>query len=487
MKTPILSFVIPVYKKPSEVFRNCLKSILDSSLKEIEVICVFDGADSELELVAAEFNGVRSIVIEHGGACKARNAGLELATGEYVVFFDSDCYIKPHAAKRWIEEFEAVPDADFVYTGYELSNERGEYSSEPFDAYSLTCGNYISTMSPIRRSKAHKWDESLNAAQDWDYWLTAVERGLKGVFVEGAAFTADTLNSGISSEHWSNEKRAETIRIVKDKHNIQKRDIGVYSMSYRDRALKLAKILGADLVKPSGDDPSTYKVLFNLGYGFLSRFEGIPSDTVKIQFWTPGEIAGLGEAKYSVVMETIRIAKGVNNWCATEYEKNKLAEMGISSEVVPLPIDEENLGKISTSLPEEFSVLVMTDEAYAQLLKDLQIDLPHIKFGFSSGKVKDYSAVMSFYQFATVDDPVLIAHLNGRNVISNIQAPFCGYIDPDQSWDKFKSDLYEKIRIVSGLPYNKEASDYYKQLANPKRFIERINGLKKPVLEVINA
>src|SRR5512144_1975939 len=99
--SPVLRFVIPVYKKEPEVFRNCLKSILDSSLKEIEVICVFDGEDTVLQMVAAEFAKITTLVIEHGGACKARNAGLEIATGEYVVFYDADCYLKPHAAKRW--------------------------------------------------------------------------------------------------------------------------------------------------------------------------------------------------------------------------------------------------------------------------------------------------------------------------------------------------------------------------------------------------
>lgn len=485
MKTPVLSFVIPVYQKPPEVFRKALEYIYDQSLKDLEVIAVFDGPNEELQLVTADFPQVISLVIEHGGASKARNAGLEIATGEFVVFWDADCYIKPHAAKRWIEEFEAVPDADFVYTGYEISQERGGFDSEPFDAYSLTSGNYISSMSPIRRAKAHKWDESLPAGQDWDYWLTAVERGLKGVFIEGSGFITDTPHSGISSVHWSGEKRMETINRVREKHGITGREIGVYSMNYRVRAIKLAKILGGDVIKPSGIDPDKYKVLFNLGYGFLSRFEGIPDTTVKIQYWLPGEIAGLAEAKYNVVMETIRIAKGVINYCGTDYEKNKLADLGITAEVLPLPIDEDEAAKIRTDLPKEFSVLVATDDAYAELLKDIEVDLPHIKFGFRTGKIDDYSCFLSFYQFAALDDAMLIALVNGRHVISNVLSPYCGFVDPEQTWDNFKRDLYEKIREVSTLPFNADAQAFYKDLADPKTFREKIKSLVKPELEVV--
>ncbi len=226
-------------------------------------------------------------------------------------------------------------------------------------------------------------------------------------------------------------------------------------------------------------------MIINLGYGLMSRFEGIPSETIKIQYWLPGEIAGLAEAKYNVVMETIRVAKGVTNYCNTDYEKNKLGELGITAEVLPLPISHEDMNKVSHELPKEFSILVATDEAYAKLFKELSIDLPHIKFSFNSGKVDDFSCLMYFYQFATVDNAVLVAHVNGRNVISNIQAPFCGFIDPDQSWELFKKELFERIREARSYPFNKEAQDYYLSLASPDNFKSNILTHLKPELEVV--
>lgn len=485
--SPLISFVIPVYKKPALVFKNCLKSVFDKSTpKNIEVIAVFDGPNEELQKVASEFERVKIVVNEHGGACKARNTGLDLAKGTYVWFLDADVYLKPGHAKRMMDEFDAMPDADFVYSGYEGTEGTGEFSSESFNPYVLSCASYISTMAPIKRAKAPRWDENLKAAQDWDYWLTAVENGLKGVFVEGSGFIADTPNSGISSVAWSQENRENTIYTVRHKHNIPDREIGVFTAGYQDRAIKLAEVLGADIMRSTGLDPTVYKMIFNLGYNLMSRFEGLSADLVKIQYWLPAEIEGLRNARYPTVMETIRVAKGVINYCNTPYEANKLEELGISAEVVPLPLADQDIKKVQKTLPEKFTILVATDKAYSDLLKEIAIDLPHINFVYNAAKASDFSCFMSFYQFAALDNAMLIAHVNGRHVISNVQAPYCGFVDPDQSWEKFKLTLYDKIREIKDKPFNSEAQDYYLEESSPLKFKSKVSSLLLKPMEVSN-
>lgn len=481
----MISFIVPVYKKPSEVFRKCLESLHDKSMPENEVICVFDGPDPELEVLAKEFH-VEQLVIEHKNGSAARNAGMDRARGDILWCWDADCYMKPGHAKRMLEEFEAT-GADFVYSGYEMAEGQGEFLSEPFDVYSLQSGNYISSMAPIRREKAPRWDETLEAGQDWDYWLTAVEQGCKGVFVEGSGFITDTYQTGLSSDKWNRENRDNTIYTVRRKHGIPDREIGVFSHSYRAMGIKLAQVLEADVIKPTGPTPTVYKMIVNLGYSFLSRFEGISEDVVKVQYWIPGEIEGLRapNASYKTVMETIRVAKTVKNYCGTEYERNKLDEIGIEAQVMPLPLLKENMLKVSHKLPEKFTILVATDKAYADLLKELSIDLPHIKFIFNAAKITDFSCFMSFYQFAALDSAMLTAHINGRHVISNVQAPYCGFVDPDQSWEKFKRDLYDRVREVIDKPLHLEAQDYYLKEADPDRFRGVIGGLFKRELEVV--
>lgn len=482
----MISFIIPVYKKPKEVFRKCLESLSDKSIPDHEIICVFDGPNEELWNVAKEFD-VKAALIEHGGGSKARNFGMDQAVGNILWFWDADCYMKPGHAKRMVEEFD-VTGADFVYSGYEMAEGQGEFQSEAFDAYSLQSGNYISSMAPIRREKAPRWDESLEAGQDWDYWLTAVDNGLKGVFVEGSGFITDTYQTGLSSDKWSAENRDNTIYTVRRKHGIPDREIGVFSHNYRAMGIKLAQVLAADVIKPTGPTLTGYKMIVNLGYNFLSRFEGIGSEVIKVQYWIPGEIEGLRapDASYKTVMETIRVAKTVKNYCGTQYEKNKLEEIGIEADVMPLPLLKNDMLKVSHKLPETFSILLDTDKAYSDLLKDLSVDLPHIKMSYNAGFIKDFSCYMSFQQFAALDTAMMTAHVNGRNVISNVQAPYCGFVDPDQSWEKFKKDLYERIREVTLKPFNQEAQDYYLKEADPDRFRDIFQGLLKKELEVIS-
>ena len=477
----MISFIIPVYKKPKEVFEKCIESLTDKSIPDHEIICVFDGPNDELQAVLAKFPEVQGIVIPHSGGCKARNTGMDKSKGDILWFWDADCYMKPGHAKRMLEEFKAVPDADFVYSGYEMAEGNGEFQSEAFDAYSLQCGNFISSMAPIKRFKAPRWDESLEAAQDWDYWLTAVENGCKGVFVEGSGFITDTYRTGLSSDKWSAEKRDETIYRVRRKHGIPDREIGVFTMNYRSMGLKLAQILGADVIKPTGPTPTVYKMIVNLGYSFLSRFEGLTPDVVKVQYWIPAEIEGIRapNASYKTVVETVKVAQCVKNYCGTDYEKNKLEEIGITAEVMPLPLMKEDMAKVSRELPKDFTILLATDKSYADLFKDISVDLPHIKFIHNAGKVSNFSCFMSFYQFAALDSAMLTAHVNGRHVISNVQAPYCGFVDPDQSWEKFKKDLYDKIHEVASLPLNQEAQDYYLKEADPVRFKEAIDSLLK--------
>lgn len=481
----MISFIIPVYKKPKEVFRRCLESLFDKSVPVSQVICVFDGPDAELESISKEFH-VEQIVIPHENGSAARNAGMDLARGEILWFWDADCYMKPGHASRMLEEFEAT-GADFVYSGYEMAEGQGEFQSEAFDAYSLQSGNFISSMAPIKREKAPRWDETLEAGQDWDYWLTVVEKGCKGVFVEGSGFITDTYQTGLSSDKWSVENRENTILAVRHKHDIPDRDIGVFSHNYRSMAIKLAQVLNADVIKPTGLSPTFYKMIVNLGYNFMSRFDGIGSDVVKVQYWIPGEIEGLRSptASYKTVMETIRVAKTVTNYCGTQYEKNKLEEIGIEATVMPLPLLKDDMLKVSHKLPETFAILVATDKAYADLLKDLSVDLPHIKFIFNAGKITDFSCFMSFYQFAALDSAMLTAHINGRHVISNVQAPYCGFVDPDQSWEKFKGELYDKIRSLTLEPLNQEAQEYYLKEADPDRFRDTLKSLIPSKLEVL--
>lgn len=91
-----VSIIIPIYNV-EEYLEECLTSALKQTLKDIEIICVNDGTpDHSMDIVEKYAKADERIVIvekENGGLSSARNAGLEVAKGEYVYFLDSDDYI----------------------------------------------------------------------------------------------------------------------------------------------------------------------------------------------------------------------------------------------------------------------------------------------------------------------------------------------------------------------------------------------------------
>ena len=94
---PKVSVIIPVYNV-EEYLRQCLDSVINQTLKEIEIICVDDGStDSSLEILkeyAAKDHRITVITQQNLHAGVARNAGLAVAKGEYVHFLDSDDWIE---------------------------------------------------------------------------------------------------------------------------------------------------------------------------------------------------------------------------------------------------------------------------------------------------------------------------------------------------------------------------------------------------------
>lgn len=90
-----ISVIIPVYNVEKYLSR-CLDSIVNQTLRNIEIICVDDGStDNSLEILklyAIKDNRIKIITQENAGAGAARNKGLEIACGEYLYFMDSDDY-----------------------------------------------------------------------------------------------------------------------------------------------------------------------------------------------------------------------------------------------------------------------------------------------------------------------------------------------------------------------------------------------------------
>lgn len=106
MEQPLVSIIIPVYNAKTHL-EACVQSILDQSYKHFELLLINDGSsDGSSELcdeLSQKSEKIRVIHKENGGVSSARNAGLDVARGDYVVFVDSDDVISNNYLEAFIE------------------------------------------------------------------------------------------------------------------------------------------------------------------------------------------------------------------------------------------------------------------------------------------------------------------------------------------------------------------------------------------------
>ncbi len=96
VKTPKVSIIIPVYNV-EKYLRECLDSVINQTLKDIEIIIVDDGSTDNSPEICDEYaskdNRIKVIHQKNQGLGEARNVGLRIASCDYIGFVDSDDYI----------------------------------------------------------------------------------------------------------------------------------------------------------------------------------------------------------------------------------------------------------------------------------------------------------------------------------------------------------------------------------------------------------
>ena len=94
---PKVSVIVPVYNV-EKYLKKCLDSLVNQTLKDIEIIVVNDGSpDNSQEIIdkyVKKYKNVKSYIKENGGLSSARNYGLKYAKGEYIAFVDSDDWVE---------------------------------------------------------------------------------------------------------------------------------------------------------------------------------------------------------------------------------------------------------------------------------------------------------------------------------------------------------------------------------------------------------
>lgn len=115
---PLISIIVPVYKV-EPYLHKCVNSILSQTYADIEIFLVDDGSPDNCGRVCDEYaskdSRVRVIHKSNGGLVSARNAGYDIAKGDWIMYVDGDDWIDADTCERMMNAVIKYPDVDIVF------------------------------------------------------------------------------------------------------------------------------------------------------------------------------------------------------------------------------------------------------------------------------------------------------------------------------------------------------------------------------------
>lgn len=142
MNNITVSVIIPVYNT-EKYLEECLKSVINQTLKEIEIICIDDGSTDNSPDILKEYSEkdgrIRIYSQTNKGQGAARNRGIDLAKGEYVYFIDSDDFMEINALEK---AYDCCKQYDLDFVMFQIINYIDE-SKEYYEDYTYNIASLL--------------------------------------------------------------------------------------------------------------------------------------------------------------------------------------------------------------------------------------------------------------------------------------------------------------------------------------------------------
>jgi glycosyltransferase involved in cell wall biosynthesis len=188
---PLFSVVVPVFNRPEKAAR-AVRSILNQSFADYEIIVVDDGSENEIGVALSDLRAdPRVKVLRHdmnAGGAAARNTGIAAARGHFIAFLDSDDQWLPNKLRDNLRAIEPLRGDWLLFNQLRVVTPLGDSTSTQGDGL-LSCGvaeflfvrrGQIQTSAvvvPSDLAKRVRFDPSLRRLQDWDFYLRVAHAG----------------------------------------------------------------------------------------------------------------------------------------------------------------------------------------------------------------------------------------------------------------------------------------------------------------------
>ena len=195
MNAPLVSVIMPCFND-GKYIKEAIDSVERAPKELFEIIIIDDGSTDDYTKKKLMQYGKRGYTVlrqRNTGPCAARNAGIKIAKGEYILPVDADNMINPEYMVRGVEILGKNKKVGVVYgdcihfsPGFEERRRVGV-----FDKDKMALANYIDTCAVIRKKllmECGGYDEKLFGWEDWELWINAYQKGWKFHYIPEIMF-----------------------------------------------------------------------------------------------------------------------------------------------------------------------------------------------------------------------------------------------------------------------------------------------------------
>ena len=191
-----VSIIVPCYNQ-AQYLDECLQSVLEQTYENWECIIVNDGSPDDTEVVAKKWvekdSRFQYLYKKNGGLSSARNAGIKIAKGEYILPLDAVDKIASNYCELAIQEFINDTDLKLVYCLAEkFGDEQGLWQLPEFSLSLLASDNMIFCSAFFKKSD---WEyiggydlNMIYGLEDWEFWIHLLKNGGKTKRLEEICF-----------------------------------------------------------------------------------------------------------------------------------------------------------------------------------------------------------------------------------------------------------------------------------------------------------
>lgn len=227
---PKISIIITCYNL-GEYLDEAVASIISHPNKNsLEIIIINDGSTDLdtikiLNKIESKYPEIIVVNQQNQGLAKARNNGIQLAKGEYIIPLDADNKLRDNFIVTAVKILDTQFDIDIVYGNAEFFGLRsGVWKVKPFSISEMVINNYIDACACFRKSTWKTlggYDEYMPVMgfEDWDLWLRMAVKGKQFQYVDDVFFDYRVREHSMLKDAWSS--REQLIKYIFNKKELK--------------------------------------------------------------------------------------------------------------------------------------------------------------------------------------------------------------------------------------------------------------------------